>query len=80
MRHVHQEHSESSEPISNNVVVLEVLNAMKKEMQERDNQLKVQLQLKDEYMDSELKMRDQNLEKALKQRNEEWKSRWELRE
>ena len=69
-----QEHAESSEPADNNVIVLEVLNAMRKEMQEMDNQLKVQLQLRDEYMDAELKRRDQNLEEALKQRGEEWNS------
>ena len=76
---VHQEHAESLKPKGKNAAVLEVLNAMRKEMQEIDNQLKVQLQLRDEYMDAELKMRDQNLEEALKQRDEEWKSRWELR-
>ena len=65
VRQVHQEHAESSEPIDNNATVLEVLNTLRKEMQERDNQLKVQLQLRDEYMDVELKRRDQNLEEAL---------------
>ena len=65
VRQVHQKHAESSEPTGNNVAVLEELNAMRKEMQERDNQLKVQLQLKDEYKDAELKMRDPNLEEAL---------------
>ena len=80
VRQVHQEHAESLEPLGNNATVLEMLKAMRQEMQERDNQLKVQLQLKDEYMDVELKKRDQNLEEALKQRDEELKSRWELRE
>ena len=80
VRQVHQEHAESSEPIGNNSVVLEMLKAMRQEIQERDNQLKFQLQLRDEYMDAELKMRDHNLEEALKHRDEEWKSRWELRE
>ena len=59
VRQVHQEHAESSNLIGNNVAMLEVVNAIRKEMQERDNQLKVQLQLRDEHMDVELKMRDQ---------------------
>ena len=80
VRQVHQEHAESSESLGNNAAVLEMLNAMRKEMQERDNRLKIQLQLRDEYMDAKLKRRDQNLEETLKQRDEEWKSRWELRE
>ena len=37
VRQVHQEHIESSEPLGNNVVVLEMLKAMRQEMQERDN-------------------------------------------
>ena len=41
VRQVHQEHAGSSKPIGNNDAALEVLNAMKKEMQERDNQLKI---------------------------------------
>ena len=80
VRQVHQEHVESSKPLDNNTVVLEMLKSMRQEMEERDNQLKLQLQLRDEYMDAELKKRDQNLNEALKQRDEEWKSRWELRE
>ena len=80
VRQVHKEHAESSEPLGNNTAVLKILNAMRKEMQERDNRLKIQLQLRDEYMDAKLKRRDQNLEETLKQRDEEWKSRWELRE
>ena len=75
MRQVHQEHVESSKPLGNNATVLEMLKAMRQEMQERDNQLKVQLQLRDGYMDAELKRRDQNLEEALKQIDGEWKSR-----
>ena len=66
VRQVHQEHAESSEPLGNDAVVLEMLKAMRQEMHERDNQLKVQLQLRDEYMDAELKMRDPILEEALK--------------
>ena len=58
VRQVHQEHAKSSEPLGNNVAVLEMLKATRQEMQERDNQLKVQLQLKDEYTDDELKRGD----------------------
>ena len=79
-RQVHQEQAESSEPLGRNATVLDLLKAMRKEMEERDNQLKLQLQLRDEYMEAELKMRDQNLEEALKQRDEEWKSSWEIKE
>ena len=79
-RQVHQEQVESSEPLGSNAVVLDLLKAMRQEMEERDNQLKLQLQLRDEYMESKLKMRDQNLEEALKKSDEEWKSRWERRE
>ena len=71
VRQVHQEHVKSSEPLGNNTVVLEMLKAMRQEMEENDNQL----QLRDEYMDAELKRKDQNFEEALKQRDEEWKSR-----
>ena len=66
MRPVHQEYAEGSKPLRNNSIVLEMLNAMKQGMEERDNQLKLQLQLKDEYMEAELTKRDQKLEKALK--------------
>ena len=66
MRQVHKEHAESSKPLGNNATVLEMLKAMRQEMQERDNQLKFQLELRDEYMDAELKRSDQNLEEALK--------------
>ena len=71
MRQVHQEHVESSKPLGNNIEILEMLKAIRQEMEERDNQMKIQLQLRDEYMDAELKMRDQNLEEALNQRDEE---------
>ena len=77
MRPVHQEHVEGSEPLGNNSTVLEMLNAMKKGMEERDNQQKLQLQLRDEYIEAELRKRDQNLEEALKYKDEEWRSRWE---
>ena len=43
VRQVQQEHAESSKPLGNKVAVLEMLKAMRQEMQERDNQLKVQL-------------------------------------
>ena len=58
VRQVPQEHAKTSEPLGNNVAVLEMLKATRQEMQERDNQLKVQLQLKDDYMDDELKRGD----------------------
>ena len=63
-RQVHQEQAESSEPLGSNAAVLDLLKAMKQEMEERDNQLKLQLQLRDEYMEVELKMRDKKLEKV----------------
>ena len=63
-RQVHQEQAESSEPLGSNAAVLDLLKAMKQEMEERDNQLKLQLQLRDEYMEVELKMRDQKLEEV----------------
>ena len=77
MRPVHQEYAKSSEPLGNNSTVLELLNAIKQGMEERDNQLKLQLQLRYEYMEVELRKMDQNLEEALKQREEEWRSGWE---
>ena len=58
VRSVHQEHVEGSEPLGNNFVVLEKLNAMKKGMEERDNQLKLYLRLRDEYIEAELRRRD----------------------
>ena len=79
MRQAHQEQAGSSQPQGNNIESMEMLRAMRQEMQERDIQLKIQLQLKDEYIDVELKRRDQNLEEALRLRDEEWKSRWEIR-
>ena len=79
VRQVHKEKVGSSEPQGNNIELMEMLKAMRQEMQERDNQLKVQLQLRDEYMDAELKIRYQNPEEALRLRDEEWKSRWEIR-
>ena len=80
VRQVYQEQAGSSDPQGNNIELMEMLRAMRQEMQERDSQLKVQLQLRDEYMDLELKRRDRNLEEALRFRNEEWKSIWEIRE
>ena len=80
VRPIHQKYDEGSKPLRNNSVVLEMLNAMKQGMEERDNQLKLQLQIRDEYIKAELRKRDQNLEDALKQRDEEWRSRWEQRE
>ena len=77
VRPVHQEHAEGFEPLRNNSAILEMLNAMKQGMKERDTQLKLQLQLIDKYIEAELRRRDQNLEEALKQRDEEWKSKWE---
>ena len=65
VRQVHQEQVESSEPLNSNVVVLDLLKAMKQELEKRDSQLKLQLKLKDEYMEAELKRRDQYLEEAL---------------
>ena len=79
MKQVHQEQAESSKPLNSNVVVLNLVKAMKQELEERDSQLKLQLQLKDEYLEAELKRIDQYLEEALKQRDEEWESRWEIR-
>ena len=60
VRQVHQEQVESSEPLGSNVVVLNLLKAMRQEMEERGNKLKLQLQLMDEYIKAELKRRDQN--------------------
>ena len=64
MRQVQPEHVEGSEHLGNNSAVLEMLRAMRQEMEERDNQLKLQLQLINEYMEAELKRRDQKLEEA----------------
>ena len=75
LRQVHQEQARSSRPQGINIEFMEMLKAMKQEMQEMDNQLKIQLQLKDEYMDDELKITDHNLEEALRLREDEWKSR-----
>ena len=55
VRQVHQEQAGSSESEGNHIEVMEILRAMRQQMQERDNHLKVQLQLRDEYMDAELK-------------------------
>ena len=66
MRQVHHEQAESLEPLGTNVAVLDLLKAMRQEMEEKDNQLKLQLQLRDECMEAELKRRDQNLEEALR--------------
>ena len=41
VRPVHQEHDEGFEPLGNNSAVLEMLNAMRQGMEERDNQLKL---------------------------------------
>ena len=41
VRPVHQAHAEGSEPLGNNSAVLEMLNAMRQGMEERDNQLKL---------------------------------------
>ena len=43
VRQVHQEQAESSEPLGSSAVVLDLLKAMRQEMEERDNQLKLQL-------------------------------------
>ena len=80
VRQVHPEQAESLEPLNSNAAVLDLLKAMKQELEERDRQLKLQLQLKDEYRETELKRRDQYFEEALKHRHKEWKSRWEIRE
>ena len=55
VRQDHQEQAGSSEHQSNNAKLMEMLRAIRQEVQERDNQLKFQLQLRDEYMDAELK-------------------------
>ena len=39
---IHQEQAESSKPQGNNAAVMEMLRAVRQEMQERDNQLEVQ--------------------------------------
>ena len=78
VRQARQEQAGSSEHQRNNAELMEMLRAMRQEMQDRDTQLKVQLQLRDEYMNVELKRRDQNLEEALRLRDKEWKSRWEI--
>ena len=80
LRQIHQEQAKSSKRLSNNTKLMEILKAMRQEMQEMDKQLKIQLQLRDEYMDAELRRRDRNLEEALRQRDEEWKSKLETRE
>ena len=41
VRQVHREHAESLKPLGSNAAVLEMLKAMRQEMQEIDNQLKV---------------------------------------
>ena len=74
LRQVHQEQAGSSHNQGSNIELMEMLKAMRQEMQQRDIQLKIQLQLKDEYMDAELKKRDQNLVEALKLRDGEWNS------
>ena len=80
VRQAHWEQAGSSEHQSNNAELMEMLRAMRQEMQERDNQLKVQLQLRDENLDVEVKRKDHNLKEALRLRDEEWKNIWEIRE
>ena len=63
---IHQEQAESLGRHDNNTELVEILKAMRQEMQERDDGLKIQLQLRDKYMDAKLKKRDQNLEEALR--------------
>ena len=58
LRQTHQEPSESSAHHSNTTELMEMLKAMRQEMQEGDKQLKIQLQLWDEYMDTKLRRRD----------------------
>ena len=71
VRQVHPVQTESSEPLNSNDTVLDLLKAIKKEPEERDNQLKLELKLKDEYIEAELKRKDQYLEEALKPLDEE---------
>ena len=42
-RQAHQEQAESSEPLGSNVRVLDLLKAMRQEMEDRDSQPKLQL-------------------------------------
>ena len=71
LRQIHHDQVESSEHHGNNTELMEMLKAMRQEMQERDKQLKIQCQLWDEYMDVELRRRHHNLEEALRQRDGE---------
>ena len=65
VRQAHQEQAGSSKHRSNNTKLVDMLRAMRQEMQERDSQLRFLLQLRDEYMDTVIKIRDHNLEEAL---------------
>ena len=65
-RQVHQEQARSSEHQGNNAELIDMLKAMKQEMQEMDKQLQIQLQLGEEDMDAELRRRDRNHKEALK--------------
>ena len=71
LRQIPQEQAESSKHRGNNSELMEMLKAMRQEMQDRDKQLKTQLQVWDEYLDAELRRRDRNLKIALRQRDEE---------
>ena len=57
LRQIPQEQAESLEHRGNNSELMEMLKAMRQEMQERDKQLKIQLQVRDEYLDAELRRR-----------------------
>ena len=66
LRKVHQEKAGRSQHEGSNIELMEMLKAMRQEMQQRDKQLQIQLQLRDEYMDAQLRIRDRNMVEALK--------------
>ena len=67
------EPAECSKGNTGNIEILEMLVAMKKEIEEREKKWEQQQRIREEFLVADFRRREQRWEQLLKQREEEWK-------
>ena len=60
--------------------ILEMLIAMKKEKEEREDKWEKHQRIREEFLEAEFRRKEQLLEQTLRQREEEWKEKMKKRE
>ena len=74
------EQAESSRREEGNTEIMEMLNTMKKDMEEREHKWEKQQQFREEFLEAKFRRKEQLFEQTLRQREEEWREEMKRRE